>query len=117
MLKIRREQMDAFARYSLESFVTRMVERLAGPCSSLVASRSPEEFRALVRDGIDHAERYGITRERAVERFLKRLLGDGSTFDRDESSPVIQEILGRLDTEADDRLDALDDYYAGREGV
>ncbi len=117
MLKIRDEQMAAIEQHARGQMVKRLAEKLRGRCSMRVAASTPEAFEELVGAGVEQGEGYRIDEEPDLERFLLYVLGDGSSFETDEQDPEVQEILNDPDTDGDDKLAELDDYYADREGA
>jgi hypothetical protein len=93
MLIIRQEQMDEFIRTAAKSFedwmVAHLTEFFPGECRVL----GYPEVRATIRYGIEKAERYGITTEREVCKYIDLMYALGQDFDSNPDLPWVQEIL------------------------
>jgi hypothetical protein len=90
---LRKEQIELFRRDVIERFVDRMAALLKKEHAREVASWP--DVDAAVRDAILRAERYGITSEADLERFIRLMAVLGPRFDEDDSLPWAGEILRR----------------------
>ena len=65
MLRIRSEQIAALGEYMLRRFEVRMHPTLRADFPAETAELSDEELEAIIRDGVERAEGYGV-----MEAFL-----------------------------------------------
>lgn len=91
MLRIYRAQMTTFEANAVEQFVERVAGRLARYFPREVAALGDVALRALIRDGIAEAARYGITTRRETSKYITLLLAFGRGFDQ---APWAAKILG-----------------------
>jgi hypothetical protein len=110
MLRIRKEQMDAFKEYMLKQFEDKMVIHLnkyfAGPCGEL----GEEGVREAIHHGVNQAETYGIVVEYDVSRYINLMFTFGRDFDKDPTLSWAASILN--DQNLLGRRQKMDALYA-----
>lgn len=96
MLKIKKEQMQAFSRSMEEAFALRMVRHLLTRFPTDVARHGFQEYslRVLVLRGIEEAKAFGVTAERDVRLYLECMIMFGPLFTCDPFLPWAARILG-----------------------
>jgi hypothetical protein len=107
MLRIRQEQMHAFARNAREMFVRRSVDH--------IRSLLPDEYARLgeerVRDSVEHAiarcRQYGITEGYDVLRYVNLMYTLGHHFDDDGQYAWAADLLKDRQISPRIRLDLL----------
>jgi hypothetical protein len=80
MLTIRKEQKEKLDAVMRDRFVVKTVRHLREVFPDVLAAKSDKELVALIEEGIQRAEKYGITGEREVTLFIDLLAGLGSDF-------------------------------------
>jgi hypothetical protein len=80
MLQIRAEQMRALGEAMQRDFEDRMAVYLRVNFQAQVAHLSGEQLLAIIREGILKADRYGITIEKDVARFIEYSVVYGPDF-------------------------------------
>lgn len=93
MLKIRREQTEAFREVEIKGFEDRMLDHLWTLFPANCEVLGDASLRRLVREGITRAARYGIDTEYGVCVFVDAMFAYGRDFDTDPSLPWALEIL------------------------
>jgi hypothetical protein len=81
MLKIRPEQLAAMVGHKREELASVLLSRLRASHPELIASVEPERAKALVRDAIERAGRFGFTTRPVIERYVVLFLAHGAGFD------------------------------------
>lgn len=118
MLKIRREQTEAFREVEIKGFEDRMLDHLWTLFPAYCEVLGDTKLRRLVREGMSRAGRYGIDTEQGVCVYVDAMFAFGRDFDTDPSLPWAAEILTsrsiqgqhlRADQLFDAALDHLDD--------
>jgi hypothetical protein len=111
-MKIRGEQLAAFAGLKQATFQRRMeqhlLERFSRHLLRLRVARS--EIPTLVRQGLERARAYGLEYEFDLKRYVECLALLGRDFDRDPACPWAREILTRRDWSGRMKMDALDEH-------
>ena len=95
-LRLRPEQMKAFAEAARKRFEDRMVRSIRRLFPDVWKKAGEERTRARIRYGIDRAARHGIEEERDVRRYIHMMYRFGDDF---ETNPWAQEILVRKDAD------------------
>ena len=109
MLTVRREQMDALSRYSLEQFEAAMLRHLRARFPEQTVGRLDPELRKLIKEGISQAAVYGITLENDVRRYLECVVLYGPDFDRNPETAWAGEILRSDDLDGTEKIDRIDE--------
>lgn len=114
MLTIRNQQMDVFLQTVTDEFVTRLADAFKetegdtlvrfvnGSCA--LRDLPPDLLRALIRDGVNRARKYGLTYESSFSDFVALMFLSGPNFDQ---HPTIREALEDRSIHADLRMDHL----------
>lgn len=89
MLIIRKEQWEEFSRYMGDQFVDELMKYLLRK----FPQKTEGELSLLIQGGIGTAQKYGITLEADVVRFLECMLTYGPRFDTDADTAWAGEIL------------------------
>jgi len=93
MLRIRKEQMDAFSQAAARSFEDRMVEHLTEFFPEQCEALGEPETREAIQHGINRAKTYGIISERDVCKYIDLMFTFGRDFDEDAELPWAGRIL------------------------
>jgi len=93
LLILRKEQLELFRRDASERFIDQMAALLKKEHAREVAAWP--DVNAAVREAVPRAERYGITSEADLEKFIRLMAALGPKFDEDEALPWAGEILRR----------------------
>jgi hypothetical protein len=83
MLKVRREQMDAFETSARRRFEDEMVEHMNAFAPRLCKAAGEAGTRSAIRLGWDRAHRYGFTGRAPITVYLELMFALGSDFDTD----------------------------------
>ena len=110
MLKVRKEQVDAFRRQLHTRFVQRMVAYLRTTFPAQTKSLTDDHLRDTVQQGESKAQDYGIIYEDDIRHFLGYVVVYGLTLDSQPQTQWIADILHRQDIDGTVKLDFLDDY-------
>jgi hypothetical protein len=81
MVTIRREQMQALGEYMRGSFVEKMLRYLAGAFPAKYAAIGDAGAKRLINRGIEDGKKWGIDRERDVQRLVDLMAEFGGKFD------------------------------------
>jgi hypothetical protein len=82
-VRIRKEQIDAFAQVEMEHFVARMLVHLRRFFPEACLSLGDDGLLASIHHGITRAAEYGVVAERDVALYLSLMMALGRDFDRD----------------------------------
>ena len=122
MLKIRKEQMDAFSEAALRSFEGRMAAHLGEFFPKQCKALGEAHVRDTIRYGIERAKTFGIVSSRDVAKYVVLMIALGRNFDGDPKLPWAGDIL--RDSELADpgvRVDLLYDeavdFFGDGEGA
>jgi hypothetical protein len=91
MFRVRKDQMEWFARKARRSFVERMEGYLREHFAASVDGMSPGDLSAWITEVVERAERHGVTTEPEVAQLLLLSLVLGA--DADETTPWVKEVL------------------------
>lgn len=108
-LRLRPEQMEAFAQAARKRFEDRMVRSIRRLFPEVWKKAGEERTRARIRFGIERAARHGIEEDRDVRRYIHLMLRCGDDFD---STAWAREILAEKDAEPNDKMADLWDAAA-----
>ena len=113
MLIIRHQQLQAFRRAAVQSFLDRLAEHLRGVAPELVGGLSPQALSDLLWKHIEDAHGYDLEAELDVARYVVLALRQGKGW---RETPAVAEILtsGRL--RATEKLNALERLAVGSGG-
>lgn len=107
---IRQEQMDVFSDYIVAEFEKTMVAHLRKLFPVETAGVTGEQLRALAHSGVERAERFGITDDSDVERFIEEMLLRGADFDANPASQWVREILCDDELTGAEKMDRISDH-------
>jgi hypothetical protein len=112
MLTIRKVQKKAFSAYIRQSFEDRMVRHLAAAFprqfKAMTSTKSEDQpVRALIRQGIDRAERYQIVSRRDVARFIEVTVAVDPRFDDRKDMAWARQILEHADFTGQGKMDLI----------
>jgi hypothetical protein len=93
MLRIRPQQMQAFAQATMANFETRMVAHLWQLAPQHCNAVGEEGLRQVVRTGFERAHSYGLTNRGPVRFYLDLMIMLGSDFDTDPQYPWAAALL------------------------
>ncbi|MEP7125545.1 MAG: hypothetical protein ABJE95_31725 [Byssovorax sp.] len=93
MLKIRKEQKQAFARRELEGFQDRMIDHLGALFPAYCEPLGEPAVRRLIELGVERAARHGVVTERGVCVYLDVMFAFGRDFEADPALPWARAIL------------------------
>jgi hypothetical protein len=112
MIRLRREQIEAFGQERIETFVRRTVRRLSEDFPNEIDAQDlgGSKLEAAVRQGIATAQRYGIDRERDIAYFIDCMLLLGLKFDRDPRYPWASEVLGKTGLSGTEKVDLIHNH-------
>ena len=108
MLRIRREQMDAFAGHMAEQFERKLVARLRSLFPDKTRDVTDSALRESIRAGGEVAAAYGVAAERDVARFVLLQHQLAPDFDISPSYPWARETLVRTNLTGTEKMDALE---------
>ena len=82
MLVIRQQQMAAFSQYMRINFIQRMITHLRQSFPEKTVSSDDQQLREIIEQGIIISEKYDITKECDVGRYLDLMFLLSFDFDR-----------------------------------
>jgi hypothetical protein len=109
MLRIRKEQMDHFARLSAKEFEERMTAHVLAVHPDVLSEMSEAELVERVAAGMKKAERHGITLEPDAARFILFLFAVG--HDADERIAWVKEIVTDRGLDGEGKVTRLMEVY------
>ena len=110
MLKIRKEQMEAFKSDILRKFEDGMAVHLRSQFAEQTKRLREPELRELVHKGILRAREYEVMFEPDVCRYLECMIVHGVDFDKDAKTSWAGGILRRRDLDGREKMNHIDDY-------
>lgn len=110
MLKIRKEQMDVMSDYMLIQFEDRMVLHLRSTFPEQTKDTIELDLRAMIEAGIEKADKYDVTDESDVERYLECMVLYGPNFDADSRTSWAGEILRDERLIGTEKMNKINDY-------
>jgi hypothetical protein len=93
MYKIRKEQVDALSRASLQEYESQVIRHLFQVFPKKCREVGEAQVREDVRCAIQRAGEYGIISERDVSLYLHLMFALGRDFDRDPKLPWAAQCL------------------------
>jgi len=105
VLTIRRAQMAALERTSLETW---LVSHVRTHFPQLCETLSGPELADFVAEGIDRARAYGFTETKHLAQWLNLMALLGPQFDQDPGCPFVAPILAGTEPGSIKMLDLLD---------
>ena len=109
MLTIRREQMEALGRYSLDQFEAAMIRHLRTRFPAQTETRIDSDLREMIKNGIGRAAVYDITLENDVKRYLEYMVLYGPEFDQTPQTAWAGDILRADDLDGTEKIDRIDE--------
>lgn len=110
MLIIRNEQMEVLSKYMLKQFEDRMVTRLRSKFPDQTEVLMERELRNLIHSGIEKAEKYNVTIEYDVQRFLEYMFTFGAEFDSSPETAWAEGIFRADNINGPTKMDQLEEY-------
>jgi len=110
MLKIRKTQMDSLSEAMLKQFEDRMVTHLRSACPEQTHDMPEPELRATIHAGIESAEKYGITSEVDIRRYLECVMVYGPNFDTNPKTAWASHILNNKELSGTEKMNRVDEY-------
>ena len=110
MLKIRQAQMDSLSEAMLKQFEDRMVLYLRAACPEQTRDVPEPELRSTIRAGMDSAEKYDITSEVDIRRYLECVLVYGPDFDTNPKTAWAGYILNNKKLSGTEKMNRVDEY-------
>lgn len=104
---LRKEQLGAFSEPELREFEQFMVGHLRKWFPDECGALGEEATRRRIREGIQQAERHGITGKRDVCKFIDVMFALGPRFDEDPALPWPRRILGNDGLEPSEKVNQL----------
>lgn len=113
VFQIRPEQMEIFSRQREEQYIDTLVEYIHTTFPEVAWEKSDEQLRGLVRVIFDEAERFDLTTEYTIGRFLVyRLLIQEELYTDPDWKPIL-DILGNDYLHEDDKVEEIDTLLFG----
>jgi len=109
-MQIRKAQMQALSEYMLDRFEDRMVAHLRSRFPEQTQKMQEPDLRAFIRDGIDRARTYGVTKEFDVRRYLECMVTFGAEFDTEPQTSWAGDILRSEGLTGTGKMDWIDDH-------
>ncbi|HYO53139.1 hypothetical protein [Archangium sp.] len=109
MLRVTKEQFEAFSKQLLKSFEDRMVGHLWEFFPNRCKKIGDEQVRNTVHQGISRAASHGFVSERHVARYIDVMFFLGLDFDTSHESPWVANILARHNLTQEEKLQRLHD--------
>jgi hypothetical protein len=110
MLRIRKEQMEAFKNDILQKFEDRMSLYLRSQFPEKTQKIQEPELRQMIHAGTFQAQKYKVTLEPDVCRFLECMMVHGVNFDTDPKTAWAGKILRNERMTGRGKMDRIDDY-------
>ncbi len=111
MLVIRNQQMQAFREAALTDFVKRMAAHLRQACPEPTRKLAEPELHGRIRAGIEKAEKFGVTDENDVRRYLEYVAELGPEFPDAPGHAWAAEILKIQDLSGTKKMNRIDDHH------
>lgn len=106
-MKIRKEQMAAFAADRRRQFVDRVIAHLEQAYPEAVWDADPNDLRRRIDQTIDRAMSYGIAIEKDVGAFIDFTYDLGESFDTEPENEWARSILLRGDLDGSAKIAEL----------
>jgi hypothetical protein len=110
MLKITREQLQAFERLSRQRFVEETIDHLYQFTPVHARSLRSERLRSIIELGIHRALKHGFTQCGPVRLFIEVMFTLGSDFDSDPQYPWVATLIGQ-EQAGELQLDRAHEFY------
>jgi hypothetical protein len=110
MLTIRKEQMQALSRVTIQEFEKDMAQHLTQFFPDESAAMGDKALRAHIRHAIARAKEYGVTSERDLCKYLNLTMVYGRDFDTDPELEWMRDFL--TDPEVPDPSERMSRLYA-----
>jgi hypothetical protein len=93
MLMIRPKQLEMFEETAKQRFADRMVAFLNEEWQRQCAERGEEEVRCSIKTGIARAEKYSLTTENQIAKYINLMYALAFDFDKSPDTPWAGTIL------------------------
>lgn len=110
MLTIRKEQMDVLSQHMLNQFFDRMEEYLTERFSEQTKALENEQLRELIVQGVEDGEKYDVTDENDVKRFIEYLVEYGRDFGHSPETMWADQFLNNKELTGTEKMNEIDDY-------
>jgi len=110
MLTIRKEQMDVLSHHMLNQFSDSMEVHLMKRYPEQTKDMSNEQLRELIVNGVEEAEKYGVTDENDVKRFLEYHVEYGRNFGYSPETIWAEQFLNNKDLTGTEKMNEIDNY-------
>src|SRR5215813_5278770 len=110
MWTIRDAQADTFRQTALQKFEDEMVEHLKNFSPQHCKVAGEPSVRQVIRMGVEHARKYGLTNRGPVRFYVELMFMFGSYFDTDPQCPWASAVL--MDPEKVDQTFRADRLYS-----
>ncbi len=110
MLTIRKKQMDVLSQYLLNQFSYRMELHLTKRYSVQTKEMDDGQLRELIVKGIEEAEKYDVTDENDVKRFLEYLVEYGCDFGHSAETMWADQFLNDEELTGTEKMNKIDNY-------
>lgn len=110
MLTIRKEQMQALRRVTIQEFEKDMLQHLMQFFPDESAAMGDKALRAHIRHAIARAKEYGVTSERDLCKYLNLTMVYGRNFDTDRELEWMRDFL--TDADVPDPSERMSRLYA-----
>lgn len=110
MLQIRKTQMDSLSDAMLKQFEDRMVIHLRTACPEQTHEMPEPELRTTIHTGIKRAEKYDITSEFDIRRYLECVVVYGPDFDTNPKTAWAGPLLNNKQWSGTEKMNQVDEY-------
>jgi hypothetical protein len=110
MLKIRKEQMNTFKDHILHNFEDKMFMHLKSQFPDQTQQIEESQLREMIHDGIFRAQKYGVTLEPDICRYLECMVLHGVDFDTNPKTSWAGDILRDKGMSGREKMNRIDDY-------
>ena len=110
MLTIRKEQVQALSRVTIQEFEKDMLQHLMQFFPDESAAMGDKALRAHIRHAIARAKEYGVTSERDLCKYLNLTMVYGRNFDTDRELEWMRDFL--TDADVPDPSERMSRLYA-----
>ena len=110
MLTIRKEQMDVLSQHMLTQFSNSMKEHLTKRYPEQTNVMKNGQLQELITAGVEKAEKYDVTDENDVKRFLEYQVEYGRDFGHSSETMWANQFLNNRDLTGTDKMNEIDNY-------
>ena len=102
--------MKVLSEYMLKQYEDRMVAHLRSKFPDQTEDLVERDLRNLIHTGIEKAEKYHVTIEYDVQRFLEYMFTFGAKFDSNPETAWAEGILRANNINGSTKMDQLEEY-------